>query len=124
MTPEVKGSPLGASALETTRRRFLAVATAAGLGQTLLPGALLALASTHAAAQTPAATKAAAEEHEAKLAAITPEMIEQAALLAGLTFTEAQRKVMIDGLTGQRDDIVEVRKLSIPNAVAPALVFN
>jgi len=104
--------------LDATRRRFLAVSTAAGLGHTLLPGVLLALATgaTSAHAQADAA--------EAKLPPITAEMIEHAALLAGLTFTEAQRKVMIDGLTSQRDDILEVRKLSILNAVAPSLVFN
>jgi Asp-tRNA(Asn)/Glu-tRNA(Gln) amidotransferase A subunit family amidase len=122
MTPAVKASPLDAS-----RRHFLAVTTSLGLGHTLLPGALLALATSSASAQASAATRsgtAAAGEHEVKLAPITPEMIEQAALLAGLTFTEAQRKVMIENLTSQRDDIVEVRKLSIPNAVAPALVFN
>jgi Asp-tRNA(Asn)/Glu-tRNA(Gln) amidotransferase A subunit family amidase len=107
--------------LDATRRRFLAVTTAAGLGHTLLPGALLALA-TGAAAQTPAAKISDAGEE--KLLPITVEMIEQAALIAGVRFTAEQRKVMIDNLTGQRDDIVEVRKLAIPNAVAPALVFN
>ena len=107
--------------LDSTRRRFLAVTTAAGLGHTLLPGALLALASG-AAAQTPAGK--ASEAAEEKLAPITVEMIEQAALIAGVRFTAEQLKVMIDNLTGQRDDLVEIRKLAIPNAVSPSLVFN
>ena len=103
--------------LDSTRRRFLAVTSAIGLGHTLLPGALLALASSASAQSTP-------EVAPAKLAAITPEMIEQAALIAGVAFTAEQRKVMVDNLTRQREDILEVRKLALPNAVAPALVFN
>src|SRR5665213_2909862 len=107
--------------LVASRRRFLAVTTAAGLGHTLLPGALLALA-TGASAQTPA--KGSADAAEEKLLPITVEMIEQAAAIAGVRFTAEQRRVMIDNLTGQRDDLVEVRKLVLPNAVAPSLVFD
>jgi Asp-tRNA(Asn)/Glu-tRNA(Gln) amidotransferase A subunit family amidase len=111
--------------LDATRRHFLAVTTAAGLGHTLLPGALLALASSASAQKAPAkASDTKPGSAEEKLAPITIEMIEQAAMIAGVSFTAAQRKVMIDSLTGQRDDIVEVRKLALPNAVAPALVFN
>jgi len=110
-------------ALDVTRRHFLAVTTAAGLGHTLLPGALLALA-TGASAQTPAGKAAAADAAEEKLLPITVEMIEQAAAIAGVHFTAEQRKVMIDNLTGQRDDLVEVRKLALPNAVSPSLVFD
>ena len=51
-------------------------------------------------------------------------MIEQAALIAGVHFSADQRKVMIEGLTSQREDLIEVRKLSLPNSVAPALIFN
>ncbi len=101
---------------ETTRRRFLAAASAAGLGGTLLPGALLALA-TNASAQSPS-TKTEDPSSE-KLPPISVEMIEQAAAIAGVHFTAEQRKVMIENLTGQRDDLVEVRKLDLPNAVAP-----
>ena len=106
----------------TSRRHFLAVTTAAGLGHTLLPGALLALA-TGASAQAPAG-KASADAAEEKLLPITVEMIEQAAAIAGVHFTAEQRKVMIDNLTGQRDDLVEVRKLALPNGVSPSLVFD
>jgi Asp-tRNA(Asn)/Glu-tRNA(Gln) amidotransferase A subunit family amidase len=108
--------------LHATRRRFLAVSTAAGLGGTLLPGVLLALA-------TGIATPAAAQQREAAhdstgFPPVTPEMIEQAAALSGLTFTEAQRQVMIDGLINLRGDIVEVRTLDLSNSVAPSLVFD
>src|SRR5665213_1633103 len=108
--------------LVATRRHFLAVTTAAGLGHTLLPGALLALA-TGVSAQTPAA-KGSVDAAEEKLLPIAVEMIEQAAAIAGVRFTAEQRKVMIDNLTGQREDLVEVRKLALPNAVAPSLVFD
>jgi len=104
--------------LDATRRRFLVVSTAAGLGGTLLPGALLALAAGSGEAQ------AAAADAKTDFAKITPEMIEQAAILAGLSFTEEQRKIMVEGLTDQRDDVVEIRKLNLANAVAPALVFD
>jgi Asp-tRNA(Asn)/Glu-tRNA(Gln) amidotransferase A subunit family amidase len=106
------------TSFDSTRRRFLAVSTAAGVGHTLFPGALLGLA-TAAAAQNPVKP-----EEEAKLPPITIEMIEQAATLSGLTFTAEQRKVMIDGLNNLRSDYAEVRKLPLPNSVAPSLVFN
>jgi Asp-tRNA(Asn)/Glu-tRNA(Gln) amidotransferase A subunit family amidase len=51
-------------------------------------------------------------------------MIEQALLLSGLSFTEDQRKLMVEGLTSDRDDILTIRKLNLPNAVAPSLVFD
>ena len=113
--PLPHAEPLNPSALlNATRRSFLTIASAAGLGSTLFPGALLALATNSAATQssTPA------------FAPITPEMIEQAAAIAGLTFTDEQRKLMIEGLTGVREDIVTIRKLNLPNSVAPALIFD
>ena len=106
------------SVTDATRRRFLAVVSAAGLGQTLLPGALLALAMP-SAAQT-----VTGEARTEELPKITPEMIEQAAVIAGVTFTAEQRVVMVEGLTGQREDVFEVRKLALPNSVAPSLVFD
>jgi len=106
------------TSFESTRRRFLAVSAAAGVGHTLFPGALLGLA-TAAAAQSPAAPG-----EEPKLPPITIEMIEQAAALSGLTFTAEQRKMMIDGLNGMRSGVVEVRKLAMPNSVPPSLVFD
>jgi Asp-tRNA(Asn)/Glu-tRNA(Gln) amidotransferase A subunit family amidase len=55
---------------------------------------------------------------------LRPRYFEQAAILVGLSFTEEQRKIMVAGLTDQRDDVVEIRKLNLANAVAPALVFD
>jgi Asp-tRNA(Asn)/Glu-tRNA(Gln) amidotransferase A subunit family amidase len=105
---------------DATRRRFLAVSTAAGLGGTLLPGALLAIVANSAEAQSPASSAGPKPDFPK----ITPEMVEQAAIIAGLSFTEEQRKLIVEGLTGTREDIVEVRKLNLPNAVAPSLVFD
>ena len=102
---------------DATRRRFLSVSAAAGLGGTLFPGALLPLASQASAQSVPA-------QGDAAFPAITTEMIEQAAVIAGLTFTEAQRKMMLDSVSGLRDDVVDVRKLALPNSVAPSMVFN
>lgn len=99
------------------RRRFLGVCSAVGLGQTLLPGVLFGMAQGTAAVQstTPAADA---------LAKITPEMIDAAAVIAGITLTTDQKKVMLEGLTSQRDSIVAIRALKIPNSVSPAFVFD
>jgi len=101
--------------LDATRRRFLAVSTAAGLGGTLFPGALFALA-TQSIADT--------VSEAMPLPKITIEMIEQAGVIAGVRFTAEQRKVMLDGLTDQRDSAVAIRKLALSNSVAPSLVFD
>lgn len=135
----------GQSSLGATvdRRRFLAVCSAVGLGQTLLPGALLALAQAGAEATKVAAGPApvaGAEAHgdmlaglpvgagfgedEKGLPKITVEMIEAAAGIAGVTLTAEQRSMMIEGLGEQRDAVVAIRKLHLPNAVSPAFVFD
>ena len=97
------------------RRRFLAACTAAGLGPTLFPGALLALAANPAEAQSPTP--------DAPIK-ITPAMIDAAAVIAGITLADDVKAAMLEGLTGQRDSVLDIRKLSLPNSVAPALVFN
>jgi Asp-tRNA(Asn)/Glu-tRNA(Gln) amidotransferase A subunit family amidase len=102
-----------------TRRRFLATCSAAGLGGTLIPGALLTLA-TQAEAQR---TATALETKEAP-AKITPAMIDAAAIIAGIEVTDDQKKMMMDGLNSQRDDVVMIRDLHLPNSVAPAFVFD
>ena len=115
MTPDAHDPRLDAS-----RRRFLTVSAAAGLGSTILPGVLFALATRNAGAQAPSD----APDKAAQLPKITVEIIEQAAIIAGVRFTEEQRKVMIEGLTGQRDDVVEIRKMALPNSVTPSMVFD
>ncbi len=106
---------------QAERRRFLAACSVLGLSATLFPGALLALASRSAAGQAagrePAATEAA-------FGTITPEMIGEAAVIAGIKIDDAQRAMMLDGLKNQREDAAQVRALPLPNSVAPACVFN
>ena len=97
------------------RRHFLAVCSTAGLAQTLLPGALFTLASQ---AQQGSAAEAAAQP------AITDSMLDAAAAIAGISLTPQQRAMMLDGLNEQRKGYSEIRKLHLPNSVAPALVFD
>jgi Asp-tRNA(Asn)/Glu-tRNA(Gln) amidotransferase A subunit family amidase len=108
--------------LDATRRRFLAVSTAAGLGGTLFPGALLALATNPAAAQRGAQAPAQADLRG--WPAITPEMIDAAAALAAIKLTAEQKQMMLEGLVSQRNSALRVRELHLPNSVAPTAVFN
>lgn len=55
---------------------------------------------------------------------ITTEMVDMASRLAGLVFTPAERDSMLDNLTMRRADYEELRKIDLPNSVAPALYFN
>src|SRR5579859_2121950 len=98
------------------RRGFLAACTGAGVSSALFPGVLYTLA---AQAQEPADTD------QSKPPKITPEMIDQAAILAGIgPFTDEQKKMMMDGLVDQEGSYKAIRKLKLPNSVAPTFVFH
>lgn len=99
------------------RRHFLAIATNAGLASTLFPGALYTLAAQ-------AQSTDQAKPEGPKPPAITQQMIDAAAGLAGITVTPEQSKMMLDGLNQQRDGYSAIRKLHLPNSVAPAYVFD
>lgn len=99
------------------RRTFLAVTSGAGLASTLFPGALYSLAAQAQATGAPSPT-------EPKPPAITQQMIDDAAALAGITVTPEQVKLMLDGLNDQRKGYDAIRKLHLPNSVAPAYVFD
>ena len=76
----------------------------AGLGSTLFPGVLWA-----------------------KLAAgadITVETIASAEEVAGVHFDPVERELMLDGLKQQEQRIEALHKVSLPNSVSPAIVFN
>jgi Asp-tRNA(Asn)/Glu-tRNA(Gln) amidotransferase A subunit family amidase len=118
MTSNEKATLSHADSFATTRRRFLAVSSAAGLGGTLLPGALLALATNSAAAQSPT------QSDLRGWPAITPEMIDAAAAIAAIKLTPEQKQMMLDGLVGQRNSALRVRELHLPNSIAPTAVFN
>ena len=45
-------------------------------------------------------------------------------VIAGVVILDEQKAMMLDGLNNQHDDIVEIRKLPLPNAVAPSFIFD
>src|SRR4051812_43495805 len=86
------------------RREFLSFFGSIGLGSTLLPGVLWAKVS--AGADITKETIAAAEE------------------IAGLTFSDEERAMMVRNLSQQRQTIDALHKTPLENSVAPALVFD
>ncbi len=107
------------------RRSFLGVCSMAGLAQTLFPGALFALATQANAQGSTARSPAIADNKESPaLPAITPEMIDSAAAIAGITITPEQQEMMLQGLDAQRKSYQAIRKLNLPNSVAPAFVLD
>ena len=55
---------------------------------------------------------------------ITPEMIDQAAALAAIVIPAEDKAAMLDHLNQQRGSYIAIRKLDLPNSVAPAFVFD
>src|SRR6202453_2756727 len=107
------------------RRGFLGVCSMVGLGQTLLPGALFVLA-TQAEAQSPTKpVEAGGDTVDAPAPPpITPEMIDAAAVIAGISVTTEQKQMMIEGIDALRKSYGAIRELKIPNSVSPAFVFD
>jgi hypothetical protein len=102
------------------RREFLSITGRFGLASTLFPGALYTLAA-QAQASAPAP---ASGETAPPLPKITPEMIDQAAAIAGVAIAPEYRQAMLDGLNEQRDGYAKIRQLHLPNSVPPAFVFD
>jgi Asp-tRNA(Asn)/Glu-tRNA(Gln) amidotransferase A subunit family amidase len=88
------------------RRELLAWCASAGLGATLFPRALWGQVQGQGAPR------------------VTATMIEQAERLAGLAFTEPQRRLMESGVNRSLDAIGELRKLPLENQLAPCLQFD
>jgi Asp-tRNA(Asn)/Glu-tRNA(Gln) amidotransferase A subunit family amidase len=89
------------------RRRFLGYFAAAGLGGTLLPGALLAVAQ---------------DAFEIK-----PDMVAAAAKIAGVPLTPEAEKAIADGLNrrgGLLQDFQALREMDLGNDTPSALVFS
>src|SRR5271165_6564299 len=95
------------------RRRFLAACSQAGVASALLPGVLYTLA---AQAQDAARPGPAFQ--------VTPELLDMAGALAGVPLTSDQKKMMLQGLTEQRESYEPIRKLKLANSVPPAYVFD
>ena len=89
------------------RRGFLAACSRAGFTSALFPGALYTLASQ--AQESPGTD-------QSKPPKITPEMIDQAALLAGVgPFNDDEKKMMLENLAENDGSFKAIRKLSLPN---------
>ena len=95
------------------RRGFLTACSRAGVASALLPGVLYTLSAQAQDAGKPG-----------EPAKITPEMLDQAAALAGITLTADHKKMMLDGLNDQRGSYEAIRALKLPNSVAPAFLFD
>ena len=95
------------------RRRFLAACSHAGIASALLPGVLYTLAA-----------QAQNEAKPAEAFHVTEAMLDQAAALADVPLTSEQKKMMLGRLEGQRESYAAIRKLKIPNSVAPAFIFD
>ena len=85
------------------RREFMKVFSVAGLGGTLLPGVLWAQAQGKPA--------------------VTKEMIDAAAKIAGVAIPEDYQKMMLESLNDHVDGFKEIFQLHIPNSVEPSLLF-
>jgi len=86
------------------RRRFISACSGLGLTSTLFPGVLWALA-----------------DGKEK---ITPNMIDQAAVIADVPIPADDRQMMLSTLEDQAKGYDEIYQLHIPNSVAPALNFD
>ena len=89
------------------RRQFVACCSSLGIGSTLFPGALAAVA----------------EDAET----ITVEMVEAAQKIAGLSFTPAQQEAIVERLNGERSPISgfeDIRTAQLGNDTPLALVFD
>src|SRR6202522_2039399 len=91
------------------RRGFLGVCSMVGLGQTLLPGALFTPASQARGQSSPIIGGDGVKADTEKMPKITPEMIDSAAVIAGITVTEEQKKMMLEGLEQLRKSYTVIR---------------
>src|ERR1041385_4311994 len=85
------------------RREFMKVFSAMGLGGTLMPGVLWA-------------------QSQGK-PAITKELIDDAAKIAGVVIPDADKEMMLENLNDRARGFDEIFHLHIPNSVAPSLLF-
>jgi Asp-tRNA(Asn)/Glu-tRNA(Gln) amidotransferase A subunit family amidase len=98
------------------RRGFLSTCSRIGIASPLFPGILYTLA---------AQAQSSEDTDQSKPPKITPEMIDAAAVLAGMgQLTAEQKQMMLDGLIDNNGSIKAIRKLKLPNSVAPAYVFH
>jgi len=93
--------------LAVNRRRFIAYFSSIGLGATLMPGAMLAVAQ---------------EANQ-----ITLGMVDEAARIAGLSLAPDAEKRIADQLSrkgGLPDNFKALREMKLGNDTPPAFIFN
>lgn len=90
----------------TDRRRFLECFAGLGLSSTLFPGVLWA------------------QVQQKQPPAITREILRDASVVAGMTFSERELDAMLDAVNRNVVQFGELRKAPIENDVAPPLYFN
>jgi Asp-tRNA(Asn)/Glu-tRNA(Gln) amidotransferase A subunit family amidase len=94
------------------RRAFMAYFSSIGLGSTLMPGVLWAQfnpAGGQAQQQGPA---------------ITTETIAKAEEIAGLSFSDEERKAMLRGLTQMRANIARLHREPLDQSILPSIIFD
>lgn len=111
------------------RRAFLAYFSSIGLGSTLLPGVLWAevsraTASGEAPGEEAGVADAGTHEELQQDVPITPEMIEAAEKIAGLSLTPDERQHIVRGLAQLRGSYAQLRGLPIDMNTFPAIVFD
>ncbi|HXR98625.1 MAG TPA: amidase [Terriglobales bacterium] len=92
--------------LDAQRRRFLAAFSTLGISSTLLPGLLWAKVVSGEAVT------------------ITPEIVDQAAELAGIEIPANDRDQIVRAMEGQMRSLDSVRKMPLANSDPPALIFS
>jgi Asp-tRNA(Asn)/Glu-tRNA(Gln) amidotransferase A subunit family amidase len=100
------------------RRGFLEMCAGAGIGSPMFAGALMALVGT------PSAVAAEPADSKDDYPKITLEMLAAAEGVAGIRLTTEQRKMLLEGVTEQRDAVKAIRTLKMPNSIAPATYFD
>ncbi|NQV35567.1 MAG: amidase, partial [Phycisphaeraceae bacterium] len=91
---------------QLSRRGFVAYTSGLGVTSTVLSGALWARVAEDSGTQ------------------VTKAMLQEAEHLAGLTFTEDERDLMVEGLNAYLKKYRALREVPLDNAVAPAVQFN
>lgn len=99
-----RGTCRSADALGLSRRRFVAALSAAGISGGLFPGVLWARLQDRTT--------------------VTPAVIEEAEKVAGLSFSAAERELMVRRLLVNRSWMEELREVEIPDEIAPAFEFD
>ena len=97
---------LSRSDVATSRRGFMAGFARLGLGSTLLPGVLWAQMSA------------------ASASTVTVAMLQDAARLSGLEFSDEEREKIVASVTANLNRIVALHEIEIPNDVAPPFYFS